>query len=1086
MGVGPGTSYGLDVVIGDPIGSQINEAEMSMILLYADGNRRDGVGDLLEIGGINTERHKKLPNVLFDHGKQIVLPIALAEDPKTGEYCNYIDPVSKQARVKAFFYGNNRNTNWDTKDAEIKSILSDKSKEYDHSVFCNQIFDLAAKRFLRGGSIGYQVTRAVNLPVDYERGTPSGLHLLGTLMLEASLVVMPANMDTVNSKSLYGITPVDLAREVLAMPTVCGKALSPYLVKSFQPLANQNTAVTVGGFYNKTISPDATKALPVGNKAEFVGDLNWLKEEAQEVEHKSTEVPLRNLPDTKIPPARWKPGVGAISSKKIKSLRNKYGQKGVIGRVLHAANPVRVVGDLHNAGVGSAVGGIINRARGKPTPRQQTADKQNKIHRDRINKLESAMDKSEGRVSHKLSHFADDPRRGEATPPEIPPDTRTQVPKTTVHKPNKSPYTKGYKSQPSDNVDPNKACQKLEDGTAHGHKLTGRQLGAACGKKKTMADKEEKALPPSKPPRPGFGESRSAYQQASIEASNYHNNEVAKGNKPKKVNVEATAQKLKRQMNSGKAMSYLNNNTGGALVGSKAVCPECKKVGKVCNKCSSKAMHKGVGKQAGTAAGAAGGRVLGAAVGGKYGGGTGAKIGGKVGAVAGGVAGGKLGDMAENKIRGKAIKVAPTPGSGNVVKDTLNKVGIPTSMNVSKKSVTANEKAQPRANQTQTSRIAGINSGDSAGLRANSVGESIHHGTSTKPSRNSKSPKTQFHLDHQGVAPTLSQEVNAKPMKYDRKSVTANEMDRDLHKDLKDDEDKALKIGAATGSGLGKKPAPAQPAPKPKSPLEQFQEEDQRNRLETKPAASPVTTGLGTKSAKNLRKKYRPVKSLRRRLKGGRVGSASMRIRAKDFDKVDQMAQSKGCKCSHLGIKDGLAKVKLIGPDSAIDEIAQEHGVSAKVFSRGRKSLDYSVKSEDPAAAFSSQAGAESALHEARTNVKPYQAPVTQYNKPSNQNNSSGYAPTSSSQSSNQPKKTQLNQPKKTQLANKLPTKIATTGTKKSLPAQELRCNDLPNTLPDGREQQSIGGINDDILQLRRAVGEIRDSRRTGTGVRSK
>jgi hypothetical protein len=97
----------------------------------------------------------------------------------------------------------------------------ERSKEYDHALFCEQLFHLLCKRLIRSGSIGYQVITARELPPDYERGTPKGLHLLSTLMLEGSVVVMPANMDTV--------------RKMLCMPTICGKPKSPMLVKSLTP-----------------------------------------------------------------------------------------------------------------------------------------------------------------------------------------------------------------------------------------------------------------------------------------------------------------------------------------------------------------------------------------------------------------------------------------------------------------------------------------------------------------------------------------------------------------------------------------------------------------------------------------------------------------------------------------------------------------------------------------------------------------------------------------------------------------------------------------------------------------------------------
>jgi hypothetical protein len=253
--------FGLDVVVNeDP---DVDESSMSFILPFADGKRRDGVGDLLEVGGINCERHQKNPVSLLDHGKQVLLPIGKCEDPATGAYTVEIDPVSKIARARVFIYQGKGLAN------------TDPAKENEHALLCAQIFDLWAKRFIRAGSIGYQVIAGRELGPDYETGTPKGVHLLNVLMLECSTVVMPANMDTV--KGLR--SPADLAKEVLCMGAVCGKPLSPVLVKSFSAFAPEKKVM-----------------------------LGW------EGKSETVPVPLENIPDTKIPPPEWKPGVGAEKS----------------------------------------------------------------------------------------------------------------------------------------------------------------------------------------------------------------------------------------------------------------------------------------------------------------------------------------------------------------------------------------------------------------------------------------------------------------------------------------------------------------------------------------------------------------------------------------------------------------------------------------------------------------------------------------------------------------------------------------------------------------------------------------------------
>lgn len=354
--------FGMDVVItAEP---EVNEAEMSFTLPFADGRRRDGVGDLLEVGGIDCERHRKNPVALFDHGKQHTLPIGKCEDPKTGAYTVEIDPVSKVARAKVFVY---------------------QDADNDHAVFCEQLFDLWRKKFIRGGSIGYQVKSARELPPDYETGTPKGLHLLATLMLECSMVVMPANQDTVKGLRSVG----DLANEILALPKVCGKALSPVLVKSL-----------------------ATYAAP--RKAQVAVPLN------------------QDLTPTDVPPAKWKPGVGAECKEldDYPAVRTKDAIPGGLaeGRSLEDFDPEQLEAGVkveleHSGGVALA--------------------------------REIAMD-----------HLTEDP------------DYYRKLAKM-----------EGTKAQPSDDITPEKARQILKDGEVHGHPLTEKQrgmFGAAAGKEKAI------------------------------------------------------------------------------------------------------------------------------------------------------------------------------------------------------------------------------------------------------------------------------------------------------------------------------------------------------------------------------------------------------------------------------------------------------------------------------------------------------------------------------------------------------------------------------------------------------------------------
>lgn len=229
------SSYGLDVALGGSL--DIDENRMCVTIPFADGKRRDGVGDLLEVGGIRTERHQLNPVVLYDHAKQVSLPVAKAEDPDTREYTVALDQVNQVATGKAFFY----------RGKGMQGV--GREKEYDHAIFCQQLFDLICQRMVRGGSIGYQVIKALNLPSDYQTGTPSGLHLLSVLMLEFSAVVLPANGDTVR-KAFPTVESYDSwvenVRRTLSVKRLCGKPLSRVLVKSLTPLIPEDTKVQVG------------------------------------------------------------------------------------------------------------------------------------------------------------------------------------------------------------------------------------------------------------------------------------------------------------------------------------------------------------------------------------------------------------------------------------------------------------------------------------------------------------------------------------------------------------------------------------------------------------------------------------------------------------------------------------------------------------------------------------------------------------------------------------------------------------------------------------------------------------------------
>lgn len=338
------------VGVNQPDKPDCDESKMSVRIYFADGSRQDGVGDVTEVEGIRTDRHRANPFCLFDHGKGnsqwATWPIAMSEDPDTKQYSVEIDPISKTAIGNAFFYQGNDNR---------------RSKAF--AEYCEQLYDLIVRRFIRGGSFSYQIIHSSPLQPDYARGVPGGSHLLATLLLEYGPVILPCNQDTV----IKGLKNVDPVREILCMGKICGKALSPMLVKSLEPYqmpvkrmvsgpvgekalnkvkcsrcgtqfiadtrgsgargncpkCSSSDYVKIGKYSNDRAYDDPVEDKKEKGSKKIPGDLNWLKEEGREAEHKAVAVPLnQDLTKTDIPPAKWKPGQGAM-----KQLRAKYGKK---------------------------------------------------------------------------------------------------------------------------------------------------------------------------------------------------------------------------------------------------------------------------------------------------------------------------------------------------------------------------------------------------------------------------------------------------------------------------------------------------------------------------------------------------------------------------------------------------------------------------------------------------------------------------------------------------------------------------------------------------------------------------------------
>lgn len=234
-----GGSFGMDVpMVGN---LDIDESTMSMWIPIADGNRRDGVGDLLEVTGINVSRHVKNPIVLFDHGKEVHRPIARArQDPKDiNSYTFTIDAVNKTAGCRAYFYQGKNSCG-----------LTGGCEPGTHGQFCEELFDMAVNGFIGAGSIGYQIIAGEHLPPDYVSGLPQGLHLKRVLLLEGSLVVLPANDSTVG-KSL-GV--IDYLGKALTGGKILGKSPSIEFKQAFTKYLPERKALVTSNYNIKDYS----------------------------------------------------------------------------------------------------------------------------------------------------------------------------------------------------------------------------------------------------------------------------------------------------------------------------------------------------------------------------------------------------------------------------------------------------------------------------------------------------------------------------------------------------------------------------------------------------------------------------------------------------------------------------------------------------------------------------------------------------------------------------------------------------------------------------------------------------------------
>lgn len=312
-----GGQYGLDTSFyNDP---EIDIDSFSIRVPFAVGGNRDGVGDVISIGGIDCQtRHKINPIVGFDHFKSVAFPIGISESPEAKIYTVDLDVTNQVAYGTAFLY-------------QGKGMPGvDRKEDYSHGVFVNQLFDLLKLKLIRGASIGYSVKSATEIPADHERGIPKGLNLLATILLEYSIVVLPANARTV-VKSFTG-NPYSEWQEniaqVLSRNTIGGKPLSNHLIKSLSPYAPPKVA-QLGYEGQKTMSylnestggalvppaqfgpkiPDKEKIKSLRKKYKAGYNIEGIHKPGFEAQREKEGI-------VTIPNSKWKPGRGAIKGQK--------------------------------------------------------------------------------------------------------------------------------------------------------------------------------------------------------------------------------------------------------------------------------------------------------------------------------------------------------------------------------------------------------------------------------------------------------------------------------------------------------------------------------------------------------------------------------------------------------------------------------------------------------------------------------------------------------------------------------------------------------------------------------------------------
>lgn len=182
----------------------LDAGAMSATCIFAT-DALDRVGDIINIPGIRTQYHQISPIVLWNHGKELSLPIGKTVNADG----QYTVAVGDHEALQTTFFS--------------QSLLE-----------AEQIYRLIEEGIIGANSIGYRTLKAKRLPANPKSLQKPGLYLEEVELLECSWVGVGANQEAV--------------RSILAKSMVGGKSLASALRHTFQQQLLPSNPVVRGGF----------------------------------------------------------------------------------------------------------------------------------------------------------------------------------------------------------------------------------------------------------------------------------------------------------------------------------------------------------------------------------------------------------------------------------------------------------------------------------------------------------------------------------------------------------------------------------------------------------------------------------------------------------------------------------------------------------------------------------------------------------------------------------------------------------------------------------------------------------------------